>query len=121
LPQHEIRTPRVRSEALIDYSKSYILTSDQYLQSAEAIVVRSAQAKDAAVAKKRESTLKAASRAEEKLQKAREKAQKEKDKEARRIFKEKWTPTTIIEARKNLQRQMKEGRPTTIHIPYFGM
>jgi hypothetical protein len=121
LPQQEIRTPRVRSEALIDYSKSHILTSDQYLQSAEAIAMKSVQAKDAVAAKKRESTLKAASKAQEKLQKVREKAQKEKDKEARRIFKEKWTPTAITKAGEKLQRLMKEGRPATIHIPYFGM
>jgi hypothetical protein len=121
LPQQDIRTPRVRFGALIDYSKSHILTSDQYLQSTEAIAVKSAQAKDAATAKKRESTLKATSKAQEKLQMVRKKAQKEKDKEARRIVKVKWISTIVIEAGENLQRLMKEGHPTTINIPYFGM
>ena len=78
LPQQDIRTPRVRSEVLIDYSKSHILALDQYLQSAEAIALKSAQAKDAAVAKKKESTLKVASKAQKKLQKVKDKGQKEK-------------------------------------------
>jgi hypothetical protein len=121
LPQQEVRPPRVRNEPLIDYSKSHILTSEQYVESAKAIAEKVAQAKDATVEKKKETTLKAAKKVEEKLQKAEENIQKEKDKEAKKIFKEKWTPTAISEAGEKLQRLMKEGCPTIIHIPYFGM
>jgi hypothetical protein len=120
LPQQEIKPPRIRNEPLIDYSKSYILTSEQYIESAKVVEKKVAQTKDSATEKKKEATLKPAKKVEEKLQKAQEKIQKKKTRSQGGYLK-KWTPTAINKVGENLQKVMKEGCRTTLHIPYFGM
>jgi hypothetical protein len=87
------RQRRTREEPLVDYSKSIILTSEQYLQSMELKVERKKKAKREAEVWKLEAKKKKETRAAKKLQKEAEKV----DACSREAFKQKWSPDAICQ------------------------
>jgi hypothetical protein len=89
------RPRRTREEPLVDYSKSIMLTSEQYLQNMELKAERMEKAKREAEARKLEAEKKKETKAAEKLQKEAKKAQREVDARSREAFKQKWSPEAI--------------------------
>ena len=130
IPQEPPRRGSTRHEALVDYSQSHILTSDEHVQNLQRIsktkeniaLERAKKAKSREVAKKKRVLDKEIEKAaKEKRAKERDMARKEKqfeidqnrvfraaDVESERGNKEIWTQDVIEEYGENLQRAMQE-------------
>jgi hypothetical protein len=126
LPQVVVqrRPRRTREEPLVDYRKSIMLTSEQYLQNMELKAERKEKAKREAKARKLEAEKRKDTRAAEKLQKEAEKAQREVDAHSREAFKQKWSPDAIHQAGEQLQWLIKNAPlplPGAYQAPFCGI
>jgi hypothetical protein len=126
LPQVAVqgRQRRTREEPLVDYSKSIMLTSEQYLQSMELKAERKEKARREAEVRKLEAEKRKESRAAEKLQKEAEKAQREVDARNREAFKQKWRTNAIRQAGEQLQWLLKNAAPLlpgAYQPPFYGI
>jgi hypothetical protein len=98
VPEHRRKT---REEPLIDYSKSIMLTSNDYLYSMEVKAARKEKARQEAEQRKLDAEKQKDARAVEKVQKQAERAEREK--QAREVFKQKWSADSVREAGERLQ------------------
>jgi hypothetical protein len=103
------RRRKSREEPLVDYSKSIMLTSNEYLQCMEVKAERKKKARKEAELRKVEAEKRKDAKAFEKIQKQAGKAQRAKDAQAREAFKQKWTAGTIREAGEQLQWLVKNA------------
>jgi hypothetical protein len=117
------RRRKCREELLIDYKKSIMLTSNDYLHSMEVKAARKEKARYEAEQRKVDAEKRKDLRAAEKLQKQAEKAQREKDVQAREVFKQKWSADGIREAGKKLRwlvKNMFSPPPSPPIAPFCG-
>ena len=104
-------TRRRRHEALVDYSKSILLTSEQYIETMELKAKKKEDALIEAARRREEVCNRRAVQALEKERKKREKAQKAAEARAKENFHQQWTTEAIREAGKRLQYLMKNPGP----------
>jgi hypothetical protein len=119
----ERRRRKTREEPLIDYSKSIILTSNDYLQSIEMKAERKEKARKEAELKKLEADKRKDARAAERRQKEAARIQREKDAQAREAFKQKWSADAIRQAGEHLQWLVKNSPcppPGAYSAPFCG-
>ena len=110
LPQTGRRTYRSR-EALVDYSKSILLTSEEYVHTMEVKAKRKQEALVEAARRREEASWRRSARDMEKQRKEQEKAQKVGEACARENFRQQWTTEAIREAGERMQYLMKNPPP----------
>lgn len=120
LPQHVQRPPRVRSNPLVDYSKSHILTSDQHCETMDFNAARKTDAIEGAKKKKDDANLTKEKRLLEKSQKDVAKKTRIAEKEAKKLFDSQWTSSAIREAGTRLQQLVNTGGDPSQLKPYCG-
>ena len=108
LSQHVQQPPRVSSNPLVDYSKSHILTSDQHCETMNFKVARKVDAIEGAKKKKTMQCLQMR-RLLKKSEKYVAKKTRIAKKEAKKLFDPQWIPSTIRDARTQLQQLVKTG------------
>jgi hypothetical protein len=95
----------------VDYTKSIIMTRDDYIKAMEEKATRKEQVEKDKELKKKEAELTKEMRAEEKILKEVAKLQRLADVRARRAFSQKWSPKAIAEAGEALHQLIKLGAP----------
>ena len=120
LPQHVQRPPRVRTNPLVDYSKSHILTSDQHCETMEFKAARKADAIEGAKKKKDDAMLTKEKKLLEKSEKDVAKKTRIAEKEAKKLFDLQWTPSAIRDAGTRLQHVLTTGGDPSQLKPYCG-
>jgi hypothetical protein len=117
--------PRCQSgEPLVDYSKSIILTKDDYIRMMEAKERRKEQAMAEAAKRKVEAERKKLERARLKVERDVQKAQRLTDAVALKAFKDKWSPTAVAKASQELHDRIKSGvlpPPGAYTPPFLGV
>jgi hypothetical protein len=104
-------TRRSKTKPLVDYTKSIIMTGDDYIKAMEE---KSAQKESFVKEKelrKREAEFSKGKRAEEKIQKEAAKLQRLADADARRAFAKKWSAKAVARVGKELHQLIKSGAP----------
>ena len=120
LPQHVQRPPRVRSNPLVDYSKSHILTSNQHCETMDFKAARKTDAIEGAKKKKNNAILTKEKRLFEKSEKDIAKKTRIAEKKAKKLFNLQWTPSAIRDAGTRLQQLLQtDGDPSQLK-PYCG-
>jgi hypothetical protein len=94
---------------LVDYSKSIILTGDEYIKAMEEKAARKELHEKEKELKKREAELTKGKRAEDKIQKEAAKRQRLADAMAWRAFSEKWSAKAVARAGEELHQLIKSG------------
>ena len=105
------RRRRTREEPLIDYSKSIMMTSNEYLHSMELKAQRKEDARLESERRKVESEEKKKTREADRRKKEAEKLQRVADGRAREAFKQQWSTDAIKQAGERLQWLMKHAPP----------
>jgi hypothetical protein len=98
-------------EPLVDYSKSIIMTGDDYIKAMEEKAVRKELVEKDKELKKREAEISKEKKAQEKVLKEAAKLQRLADVRARRAFAEKWSVKAVAQAREELHQRIKSGAP----------
>ena len=136
LPQEVITTKRTRVEALVDYSQSHILTSNEHVDKLHTILKKKeqiAQEKDRKRVEK-EFTKHARVAEKQKQREAKEKRAYEREvrrvenaleiiaaqEEAKRLYKAKWTSSACEEQGQKLHDLIKQGYENSCTSPYLG-
>ena len=107
LPQHVQRPLRVGTNPLVDYSKSHILTSDQYCETMDFRAARKADAIEGAKKKKNDANITKERKMLEKSEKDAAKKTRIAEKEAKKVFDLQWTPSAIRDAWTRLQQLVR--------------
>ena len=110
LPQTARRTCRSR-EALVDYSKSILLTSEEYVHTMEVKAKRKEEALVEAARSREEASRRRSAREMEKQRKEQKKVEKAREARARENFRQQWTTEAIGEAGERMQYLMKNPPP----------
>ena len=126
LPEIPVQPRRRRSqeEPLVDYSKSILVTSEEYMNAMELKAERKEQARKEAERRKLEGERKREARVIEKQRKEEEKIQRTRDARAREAFAQKWTTKAIREAGERLQWLVKNVPPQADGVEdrrFYGM
>ena len=104
--------PRCRHrEALVDYSKSILLTSEQYIETMELKAKKREEALVEAARRREETSNRRAARVLEKERKDKEKAQKAAEARTKENLCQQWTTEAIREVGERLQYLIKNPRP----------
>ena len=100
-----------RRDPIIDYSKSIIMTSKEYLCAMEEKARLREEAEKDRELKRRESELTKKKKAAERLEKEVSKLQRQQEVAADKAFKERWSATACARARDALHRRIQSGVP----------
>jgi hypothetical protein len=102
---------RSRTEPLVDYTKSIIMTGDDYIKAMEEKSARKESIEKDKELRKREAEVSKGRRAEEKIQKEAAKLQRLADVRARRAFAKKWSAKGVARAGEELHQLIKSRAP----------
>ena len=100
---------RMKSESIIDYSTSQILTSSDHVDKLHQVLYKKANIEEERDRKQRERELTKAKRTEEKVATIAAKRRKIVEQEARKISRQSWTSVVIRAAREKLQNLVRNG------------
>jgi hypothetical protein len=111
LPQLPAQRRHHQTEPLVDYTKSIIMTSEEYIQAMEAKAARKEALEHEKDQRRLEAERTRGKRAEEKRKAESQKIEKRQDRAARKAFNERWSPSAIAKAGEDLHRLIKSGMP----------
>ena len=125
LPRIPTKRPRKKyQDPIIDYSKSLLLTSEDYLNAMQEKAEKREAVRREAEQRRTEMQRRRFERQAEKERRDAERAQRRADKEAMAAFRKKWTPQAISAAGEQLQHLLKNPPPLTstdYRAPFCGV
>ena len=108
---------RIRSEPLINYNDSQILTSSEHVSKLQQISEKKTIVDEKRIARQRETELTKARRAREKVLAVEAKTKRIAENEAQKLTKQKWTKSAIRKAGERMQTLVKSGCPPIDNRP----
>lgn len=111
LPEVTVAQPRRRSEAIADYSKSIILTSESYVAMMEEKSALKEEIEKEKATKKQQRELEKKRREEEKAQELMNKQQRQEERARKKVFHELWSQASVAAYGQRLHDRIRSGEP----------